>query len=223
MQCVKGMVAEMLEDVPQCEWMREKFSFLEESVQQVEINCASIQALELRLTNAEELTSCTNDYSLPDMAIAAITNELQERQKRKKSVVLHNIPETNNEDEDFQTVSKILQEVRGEAVQLEEIPYTQKPRVYRLGRPDKYRIRSIKAHLKTEEDCEKVLQKVRKLSSSIQYHSVVIQPDMTPMQRNQMKKLVAEKKRRNIEAIENCQEPDWTITSGYLHRKRQYQ
>ncbi len=156
------------------------------------------------------------------MTIAAITNELEERKKRKKSVVLHNIPETGSESDDTKIVASVLGEVAGNKIEFEMSPYTNKPRVYRLGRLNKQRTRSIKAHFKKADVSEMILQNVRNLSKSTLHSSVVIQPDMTPMQRNQIRYLVTEKKRRNQQAILSNEEPDWTISNGFLHRKRPY-
>ncbi len=51
----------------------------------------------------------------------------------------------------------------------------------------------------------------------------LIRNHMTPMQRNHIKILVSEKKRRNNLAIANNEDPDWTISAGFLHRRRQFQ
>ena len=116
LQSFREFVTEMLEDMPQCNWIRQQFVILAESVKQVDINCASIQSLEMRMIQAEERTSDghlmgMSDTSLPHIPIAAITmitNELEEWEKRKNSVVLHNIPETNCEEADVSFIAKVL-------------------------------------------------------------------------------------------------------------------
>ncbi len=164
-----------------------------------------------------------NDTNLPDRAIAAVANELEERKKRNRSIVLHNVPEKHDKSNDVKAVVQILQKVSGKEVEIDQMCNT--PRIYRLGQygaSSRNKPRSIKVHLKSTEECNEILQNTRKLSQSVQYSSVVIQPDLTPMQHNQIRMLVAERKRRNSEAIANNEDPDWTISSGFLHRRRNY-
>ncbi len=227
-QSFRELVTNMLDDVPQCDWMTDHFDALADSTKQVELNCSSIQSLESRMKQVEETTSENNmgdvfKYrNLSDMTIAAIANELEERKKRKKSVVLHNIPETYSEHDDAKVVARVLEEVSGKTVEFEDTPCTKLPRVYRLGPPDKHRTRSIKAHFKSADVSEAILRNSRNLSKSTLYSSVVIQSDMTSMQRNHIRHLVSEKHRRNHEAIVRNEEPDWTVSGGFLHRKHLY-
>ncbi len=155
-----------------------------------------------------------------DTSIVAVANELEERNKRKRSIVIHNVPESHDSSSDMEAVKQILHEVSGKEVEFELM--NNKPRMYRLGRhhdPSNNRTRSIKVHLKSADDCDEILQNLRKISQSVKHPCVVIQRDLTPMQRNHIKMLVMEKKRRNNQAIMNNEEPDWTISSGFLHRR----
>ncbi len=118
---------------------------------------------------------------LPDKALAAVANELEERNKRKRSIVLHNVPETYNVSQDIKTVENILHEITGKDIEFDKL--NDSPRIYRLGPQstlNRDRARTIKVHLKTAGDCDKVLLNMRKLSRSAQHSSIIIQPDMIP-------------------------------------------
>ena len=71
-----------------------------------------------------------------------------------------------------------------------------------------------------ENLCKSVLQHTRKLRHSEYYKHIVLQPDLTPNQRKHLKMLVEEKKQRNSFALQCNEEPDWTIRSGKLWRRR---
>ena len=224
----REMVTEMLEEFPENTLMRCQSGF-EETAKQVDDNCSAIQELSLRMNSIKESLdvvdrNISHNYStLPDRSMAAVANELEERSKRKKSIVLHNVPETSNPTDDVKAVNNILQEVTGREMEFQQA--LNKPKIYRLGQriaANRNRTRSIKVHFKTVEDCDEVLQNLRKLSKSTKHNTIIIQPDMTPMQRNHLKMLVLEKRKRNTQAVSNHGDPDWTITAGFLHRRGQY-
>ncbi len=234
-QSVKDNVKTMLEEIPQVTSIEDRFSSIEETISNfveskessahlVDANCEAIQALDLRIHSMEESKFDNNTMSnLHDKTIAAVANELEERNKRKRSIVLHNVPESTDATDDVKAVRQILQEVSGKEIEFEIM--NSKPRIYRLGRYDalsRTKTRSIKVHLKSADDCDEILRNLRKLAQSVQHNCVVIQRDLTPMQRSHIKMLVTEKKRRNNQAIVNNEEPDWTISSGFLIRRRLY-
>ena len=80
--------------------------------------------------------------------------------------------------------------------------------------------RSIKCHLKSEDLCEQLLMQSRKLTHSHEFCQVVLQPDMSFLQRTHLKQLVIEKKLRNSLARDNNEEADWIIRDSKLYRKR---
>ncbi len=97
--------------------------------------------------------------------------------------------------------------------------YTNKPRIYRLGRKVIGKTRTVKVHVKSNEVRESILSDARRLSSSEKYNMDVIQRDMTRLEQNHLKRLVNEKKRRNIQAQAIGEEPNWTICDGVLCRR----
>ncbi len=146
-----------------------------------------------------------------------VADEVNDREKRRKSLVIHNITENNDETEDDAEVIKILKEVVGEENDVEQ----QKLNSYRLGKKSPSKNRTIKIHFKSEEFCRNVLQHTGKLRESEQYEHIVFQPDLTPLQRQHIKMLVKEKKLRNLYATQCNEEPDWVIRRGKLCRRRE--
>ncbi len=191
----------------------------EELKSQLEVNncmCAST------CMSTQTLASQTNAMSYPDpVTVAEVTNELEERNKRRSSLVVHNLPEPTNENDDEIHVSKLLCEVLdnpNEAVFPTDVEISG-PKLFRFGRRMPHRVRSLKVHLKSTELRDKVLSNCRRLMKSENYSNIVLQKDMTPMERIHLKKLVYEKKRRNFEARQNHEEPNWMIRGGILCRR----
>ena len=102
---------------------------------------------------------------------------------------------------------------------MKETLTVQTPKVYRLGQQSTHRVRSLKVHFKSTEMKDEILTKARRLVNSENYRSVVIQKDMTPLERMHLKKLVHEKKKRNYNARLNNEEPNWTIRGGIVCKK----
>ncbi len=91
--------------------------------------------------------------------------------------------------------------------------------MYRLGKQLPGKSRTIKIHFNCENFCQHILQNTRKLGASRLYNNIVIQADLTPLQRTHLKSLVQEKKERNQYAIQCKEDPDWVIRMGKLCRK----
>ncbi len=72
--------------------------------------------------------------------------------------------------------------------------------------------------MQSEDFCKNVLQHAKKLSDSNHYKHIVFQADLTPMQRQHLKLLVGEKKKRNSYAAQHNEEPDWIIIRGKFCR-----
>ena len=148
--------------------------------------------------------------------LSEVANEVDERQKRKKSLVIHNIEETDNAAYDKLQVTNVLKEI----IDDENLMKQQQSNIYRLGKRSPVRNRTIKVHFKSEEVCSNILQNTRKLRETNQYKHIVIQPDLTPVQRQRLKLLVEEKKQRNWSAAQCKEEPDRIIRRGKLCRRR---
>ncbi len=83
----------------------------EELKSQFEVN-NSVSVCTSTCMSAQTLTSLFNPMSYLDtVTVAEITNELEERNKRSSSLVIHNLPESTNENDDVMHVSNLLREV----------------------------------------------------------------------------------------------------------------
>ncbi len=153
------------------------------------------------------------------MSTLEVSNELSDRERRNKNIVLHNVPENDDPDKDVDTVENILGEILYETPDIQRDLRTKKARVYRLGAREAGKARTIKCHLNSKKDREQILVHSRILLGSENFRNVIVQADLTPMQRRHIKELVMEKKRRNCCAKENNEEPDWIVRNGKLCRK----
>ncbi len=167
------------------------------------------------LINMKPDTGTVSSYGGPysdPITIAEMTNELEERNKRSKGLVIHNLPE-GSDIEDEERVSKLLREVLESKtkVEVESDENTSMLRMYRLGRKQPNKTRSLKVHLKSAKTRDLILDNARRLSLSEDFNKIVIQKDMTPLERIHLKQLVHEKNRRNHLARMNHEEPNWTI------------
>ncbi len=245
------MVRDMLAELPQVTSIEEGFASLEDRIDQIsQQNSEDAKRpsdIEKRVSlmekNYEELKSqcevnnsvCTSTCmsaqtltsqiiptSCPDnVTVAEIVNELEERNKRNSSLVIHNLPESTDENDDVVHVSNLLHEVLdnpNEVLFPTDIEIS-RPKIHRFGQRKSHRVRSLRVHLKSAVLCDKILSISRRLMKSENYSNIVLQKDMTPMERIHLKRLVYEKKRRNHEAMQNQEEPNWTIQCGILCRR----
>ncbi len=211
LETIRGAVTTMLNEVPQTTSLEERFSSIEDSLDKLSLMPSNISKV------------CLNDsYSnveFPEISTAEVSNELSDRQRRCKNVVLHNVPDSNNPAADTEVVAAIFEDLLGEVPKFQHDLKTKRARIHRLGRYTAGRNRTIKCYLNSQEDCEQLLMQSRFLSDSTKYSNVIVQADLTPMQRAHIKQLVLEKRRRNNCAQENNEEPDWVIRNWRLCRK----
>lgn len=151
---------------------------------------------ELEKRNTELELRCTNLEKKSNESTTFLLDEVEDRLRRKKSLVISGVPEQ----------SKGTSESRGEAdentvesllMELCELPETRILRCHRIGRQqDKDRL--IRVVLTDEDDVKKVLRKAKLLRDlSPSYERIYINPDLTPFQREISKKLRDEVKRRH--------------------------
>ncbi len=212
-QSINENICEMLNEVPQVTLssLETRFSNIEEKLSN------SFETIVSKDTSLMTVTNMTSESNVSqDEFLSEVANEVDERQKRKKSLVIHNIEETDNAAEDKLQVTNVLNEIIDDENRIKQ----QQSSIYRLGKRSSVRNRTIKVHFKSEEVCSKILQNTRKLRETNQYKHIVIQPDLTPVQRQHLKLLVDEKKQRNWFAAQNKEEPDWIIRRGKLCRRR---
>ncbi len=228
LKSISETVTVMLNEVPQCDAITNKFTELEVSVREVQSKYDNFEELKERVSLIE---TCDNSiqpvgpaYSTPSVTcqndlIAELANELEERQKRTKSLVIHNVPESRTDKEDFDTVAEIVNTVTGKELDPTKASIT---KFYRMGHRSQSKGRSIKVHFTTTEMSAYTLENARKLSRTEKYKSVVVQKDLTPLERLNLKKLLTEKRLRNLNATRVGEEADWIIRAGILCRKQDF-
>ena len=91
-----------------------------------------------------------------------------------------------------------------------------------MGRKNQCKSRSIKVHFTTTEMSAYILENARNLSRADKYKTVVVQKDLTPLERLNLKKLLTEKRIRNLNATRVGEEADWIICAGILCRKQDF-
>ncbi len=235
---IKDNVRTMLEEVPQITSIEERFSSIEERISNVSESKESEGRLNSSLSYSETMSNRANQLVVSNTSIDGLclgqdgnigvcpsfqstANELCDRKNRETNFVIHNLPESTSEELDAESVNEIMEEIMQHkcAQWLEKDTFTNKPRIHRMGRQVEGRSRTIKVHLRSATLRESIISNSRRLSSSERYNSVVVQRDMTALERKCIKELVMEKKKRNDVARAMNQEPDWTIHNGILLRK----
>ncbi len=212
-QLINDNVSTMLEEVPQVTSIEDRFSTIEETLSSFVEPKESCERLGT-IPSVIESKSNISSYSHDELMLA-ITNEVDQRHKRRKSLVIHNVEEADNETQDCEKVKEILRKV----VKEESMVDQHVSNIYRLGKQSSGRIRTIKIHFNSEDFCQCFLQNSRKLRTSRSYKNIVIQADLTPLQRDHLKSLVQERRERNQYAVQCNEEPDWVIRNGKLCRK----
>ena len=225
LKSISETVTVMLNEVPQCDAIINKFTELEESIREANNKCENFEELSERISLIETCETSTQPaYSTASLTcstdlIAELANELEERQKRMKGLVIHNVPENRTEEEDFDTVAEIVNTVTGKALDSIKASIT---KIYRMGRENQNKGRSIKVHFTTTDMSAHILENARKLSRADKYKTVVVQKDLTPLERLNLKKLLTEKRIRNLNATRVGEEADWIIRAGILCRKQDF-
>ncbi len=182
---IRDAVTCMISEIPQCTSIEARFSSIENTLKEVSSHS---------FTDLNDNVCSQSSLYIRDIPTVEVANEIDDRQRRKGNLVLHNVPEKSDEDFDEDSVNSILKHVVGKEVDIQRDPITNRPRIYRLGKRTPGRNRSIRCHLISKEVCEQVLSQCRRLSESSRFSQVVLQEDLTPMQRSHIKELVKEKK-----------------------------
>ena len=230
LQSIRENVCDMLKEVPQVTMssLETRFSNIEgklaisiDSSDSVNTAKSSLHDTQSKISKSSPSKSITSKMSSVTVEsneefMIEVANEVDDRQKRRKTLVIHNIDENDDAAEDYVQVTNILSEIIND----DNLIRQQLADTYRLGRRNPCINRTVKVHFKSEDFCRSVLQHTRKLRDSSYYKHIVFQPDLTPTQRHHLKMLVEEKKQRNWNAKQCNEEPDWTIRIGKLCRRR---
>ena len=126
--------------------------------------------------------------------VASVTAELNDRNERRKNIVLHNVkePNTNVKDErmkaDKELFMKICNDTLEADLKTEDIVKTS-----RFGEKTEDKPRPLWIALRNEDIKKKVFGKLAKLQGS-EYDDISFGHDMTKLEREQKNKLTAEAK-----------------------------
>ena len=141
----------------------------------------------------------TNVDQLLDEKVDDKNKEMEERERRKKNLVVFGIPENNNADpverkkHDTEKFSSVCNELGVPEVSSEIL------NSFRLGATNpKNEPRPLKIILKSEEQKRKILSKARNLKTSpnIHFQKIDVKPDLTLKERAIRKELVIQLKAR---------------------------
>jgi len=135
---------------------------------------------------------------VPTTVAVDVVNELHNRDRRKCNVVVHNLPESVDQQESHNDTNSFLEICRSVFNLDVEII-----KCYRLGKKQSSRPRSLLIQLSNEMSRNQVLSNAPKLRFSSTMKQVYIQQDMTPTERETYKKLYEELKRRRSQGENN--------------------
>ena len=128
-----------------------------------------------------------------------VVTEISERENRANNIIMHGIDESNEEDgadrtrEDWETIKQVLTEIG-----IEEQPGDQ-TMMKRLGERTEDKKRPILISLKDKRTKQEIITKARKLKDSEKFKQVGISHDLTKIQREELKNLREEARKKSTE------------------------
>ena len=125
---------------------------------------------------------------------SSVIEEVEDRQRRQKNVIISGIPEqkTGDADERKKADAEIVEELMQElSVNKDDIA-----RIHRIGKPGIGTGRLLKATFRDHETRQEMLRKARQLRNIPAHRKTFINPDLTLNQRNERKVLNEELKKR---------------------------
>ncbi len=135
--------------------------------------------------------------------------EIQEREARAKNIVFFNVPESKNDknqdEEDVEFVDNLCKDVLKN-----DFPYS---KIVRLGKKKENHTRPVRITLESRDQHEALLKSAKNLRNfrESQYKEISIRPDLTPLERQDMRVLVQEKKKKQAESDLNKDGLIWII------------
>ena len=128
-----------------------------------------------------------------------VVTEISERENRANNIIMHGIDKSNEEDgadrtrEDWETIKQVLTEIG-----IEEQPGDQTT-MKRLGERTEDKKRPILISLKDKRMKQEIITKARKLKDSEKFKQVGISHDLTKIQREELKNLREEARKKSTE------------------------
>ena len=151
--------------------------------------------------------TCTAEEGIKEMA---------DREERKLSLMIFKVPESRSEDTEERKKHDVvefnkIQETIGTKAVVKNIS-----RVGIRGAQD----RPLKVKVSTESEHKDILRSAKKLQGSDRFRNIYINRDMTPLERQQLKTLLAERKRKQEQSEEEGSSARWIIRKGRVVRGR---
>lgn len=140
--------------------------------------------------------------------------ELQDRESRKTSLVFFNLEESAKADAD-QRKEDDLEKIRVTLSKLSLTAPLQKPT--RLGTGNKPR--PLRVTVGSHEIARNIVKEARKLEKIKGFENVYINSDMTPLERENRRKLTRKKKELNLKETEKGSGETWIISGNRLVKK----
>ena len=122
-------------------------------------------------------------------------NEMEERDRRKRNVLVFGLKEVNDSTEDRTTTDKTNFEKLCRAINV----LAEATSTYRIGRKDNNKTRPLKVTLESEDTRNQILSQAKELRNLEAYEEIFLKRDMTPMERDEDKKLRQERDKKNDE------------------------
>ena len=185
----------------------------------MEINSVKQDIIELKEKSNDEIGAIKQDFielkeqckdnvqDTHQLSIEEIAREVQERQDRKKNLLVFGIQESDNEDPQIrkQHDSKKLAELLEDMTI--DVPFSDPIRLGKKGpRP-----RPLRFKLTDEADKESILRNTHKLKGVAKYNNVYVNRDQTPLERDQWRKLKSKQKELTDQSVSQGQEKVWII------------
>lgn len=156
-----------------------------------------------------------------DMGPSSVISELEDRERRKNSLVFFHVPESlSSEKED--RISHDLEEINKLCQTMMDVDLPEVQSAFRTGPKNDQRPRTLKVKFKEEGTADRLLTDWKQipLQQRKRKSKIVIVADQTPDQRKERKRLETERERLQKELEEaGTPETKWIITKGNKLRK----
>lgn len=154
------------------------------SFKQVPQLLRKISVLEDEIKSLKDEVKLLKSNSGSVLNAESLYNEIHERSRKSKNVLIHNLQECNHSDHKKRIAHDV--EKAAEIINLLEVNTAADMKVYRLGRPGN-KPRPLKVTLCSEENVLTCLRNKRKIATS--HPNIRISADLTVMQRDHIKQL----------------------------------
>ena len=142
------------------------------------------------MASSDLTTKSTSSLSDSDAASSTfdVANEIAERDRRKRNIIVYNLPEKTERADDKVKLTEMCKEITDVELKI--------TKTFRLGKRVESKHRPLLVGLETEDDRACLLSVAPRLRLSTEFKQVFIALDMTKLERERHKKVVEELKRR---------------------------